>query len=306
MFLTDRTRVIEVLDLSTEMILEDNELAEIEKLDQSPDAAPTRIILPVRAGFDYSGVSDSVRLNAEAAAGRIQKTMRSSIIEVGNDLSSVKESLGHGKFGEWLKFYFDMSERTAENYMNAAREFANAPDVLDLLPHGTVYRLAARSTPAEVRKKVFDQINSGTLPEKKAVEELIASSRPARRQRVAVRNEVEQAVNQSEIGKPSSRSTGSSSEPPIVPEVHPALPPHAGCVEANTTAQNQAAEPRAEREEAEALCATSNGNGQAMPDQLARNIVKVLKERFGPKFPILRNAVLKTGGAKLELALRET
>lgn len=56
---------------------------------------------------------------AERIRARIRRTAM-DIIETGQDLIQAKQALGHGKFGEWIEAEFNMSLRTAQNYMRAA------------------------------------------------------------------------------------------------------------------------------------------------------------------------------------------
>ena len=57
-----------------------------------------------------------------------------NIMEIGKRLISVKESLPHGSFGEYLKEKVAFSERTAQNFMKVAREFSNTQALADLEP----------------------------------------------------------------------------------------------------------------------------------------------------------------------------
>ena len=57
-----------------------------------------------------------------------------NIIEIGKRLVSVKESLPHGEFGNYLKEKVVFSERTAQNFMKVAREFSNTKALADLEP----------------------------------------------------------------------------------------------------------------------------------------------------------------------------
>ncbi len=138
---------------------------------------------PHAAGFDYSGLPASVAKEAEATASRIKERMRAHIIETGKELLKIKKKLGHGRFGKWLDFHFGWKERTAQNYMNSATEFGSAPQVIDVLPPSTVYKLAAKSTPAELRQLVIDTIKRGDTPDPKQIENQITEKKVEARQR---------------------------------------------------------------------------------------------------------------------------
>src|SRR5690606_11031277 len=111
--------------------ISDAEIDELELLDGYEDSC-----LPAssRNSFDYSSVDESAANKAREAVTRIRERMQASIIETGKDLLAVKDALGHGIFGEWLRLHFTMTERTAESYMNVAREFGEFRRILDILP----------------------------------------------------------------------------------------------------------------------------------------------------------------------------
>ncbi|WP_159946340.1 DUF3102 domain-containing protein [Rhizobium sp. 18065] len=167
-------------------------LAPIEPAPKADEATEPRDTLETR--FDYSGVSEAVAAEAEEAARKIRDRLRGSIIDTGSDLIAIKEKLRHGKFGAWLTFHFNMSERTAQNFMNAAAAFADTPKVVDLLPPATVYKLAAKGAPLEVRQSVVNQIAAGATPSQKEIEARLASAKgEERKKRDQVRAEQEEA-----------------------------------------------------------------------------------------------------------------
>lgn len=133
--------------------------------------------------FDYSGISAAEVKEVEATARRIRNRLRAHTIETGRELLKVKGTLGHGKFGKWLDFHFGWKERTAQNYMNAASAFGSTPQVIDVLPPSTVYKLAAKSTPATLRQSVIDDINRGASLDPKQIEKRIAATKTDVRQK---------------------------------------------------------------------------------------------------------------------------
>lgn len=73
----------------------------------------------------------------------LSKTMRRDIFTMGALLIEAKRQVLHGDWLPWLKDHFGNSERTANNYMNAARLLAKSATVADLkLSDGAVYWLA--------------------------------------------------------------------------------------------------------------------------------------------------------------------
>ena len=70
------------------------------------------------------GKSETVSdLDLAAAAVRIHKLldgMKAGAVKVGRELIAIKAKLQHGEFGKWIATEFHMSDRTAQNCMNAA------------------------------------------------------------------------------------------------------------------------------------------------------------------------------------------
>ena len=136
---------------------------------------------PVPAGFDYSVLTADDREVAERTAEKIrqhqQRTIR-EIIDIGTDLIKVKEKLGHGRFTAWLRSEFGRgSDRTARNYMNAARVFGGAKaEIISVLPPATLYLLAAPSTPESIRGKIVAELESGGQPNPKAIKDRVETS----------------------------------------------------------------------------------------------------------------------------------
>ena len=90
----------------------------------------------------------------------LMKRTTRNIIEIGENLVQVKQRVGHGRFGEWLKSEFDLSSDTAERYINVAKRLGD-------IPHGAefeakaLYLLAAPSTPEEARQEALSLAEAG-------------------------------------------------------------------------------------------------------------------------------------------------
>lgn len=274
--------------------LNDEELTELD-LSAPTAAAPTErlpapvnniVALPaakpqaaeVRA-FDYSGVSAAVAKEAEATAKRIRNRLKVHTIEIGKELLVIKEELGHGKFGKWLDFHFGWKERTAQNYMNSATAFGSTPQIIDVLPPSTVYKLAAKSTPGALRQSVIDEIKRGDKPDPKQIERKISAAKNVAPQRASV---VEK-ISLGSLQKPSDVS---------VPDDVVASPDRALAMEAKADATEE------------------RGGAHSSPiakeqEFRAQKIVGHLKKRFGDKFSPLRAAILNTDLAALRKALSE-
>ena len=111
--------------------------------------------------FDYDQLSPDIATEAREVASRIHKRHRAYILETGQDLQRMKARLGHGAFGAWITAEFSMSDRTAQNYMRAAEVFSAKPEIVSLLPQITVYALAAKATPDDIRAEVIAKYDAG-------------------------------------------------------------------------------------------------------------------------------------------------
>src|SRR5262249_25166727 len=84
-------------------------------------------------GFDYApleaSVAEQVRSAAERIREKVQRTL-ADLIEVGDDLLAVKEAVGHGRFGAWLRAEFGWTERTARHLMAVAERFGPRSEMI--------------------------------------------------------------------------------------------------------------------------------------------------------------------------------
>ncbi len=80
----------------------------------------------IQAGFDYAALPVDAALTARAAAERIKLRLKRTvedIIEIGRELTAVKDELPHGQFLPWIAAEFEMSHVTATQFMNVAERF---------------------------------------------------------------------------------------------------------------------------------------------------------------------------------------
>lgn len=262
------------------------------------DIAEINPLVPFASDFDYSGLSIAVATEAEEAAQRIRNLIRGSVIDTGCELLAIKVKLGHGKFGPWLAHHFTMSERTAQNCMNAAEVFGAAPRVVDILPPSTVYKLAAKSTPEEVRQCVIDEVAAGGAPDAATVEARITSAKSAERRR----REEERAAKQEEIDwqkhEQALRNVGRPDD-----EIES---------ERKRWDTNKAQEERRQdkklaedkkREDQEHRASEEQQRREAKMKHLAVRAAEILKQRLGADFEKVRNAVLALDHSELRKAM---
>jgi hypothetical protein len=141
------------------------------------DTSPTNLPAVTLSRFDYSSLDATVADEARTAAMRIKERyhgFKNGLLEVGRDLLMIKEKLGHGNFGNWIKAEFTMTDRSAQNLMNAAR-FANAnSEIVSVMPLKAIYMLAAPSTPDAVRKEIVGKLEKGERPAMSEIKKQIA------------------------------------------------------------------------------------------------------------------------------------
>lgn len=143
--------------------------------------------LVVVGGFDYALVGDAadrVRSSAEKIRRTVQKTI-GDIIEVGQELLAVKEAVGHGHFGAWLKAEFGWTERTAQNFMSVAERFGANPKLIsDLTIQPTAaYLLAAPSVPDEARQVAIEKAEAGEAITTAVAKEIVAEAKKKKKPR---------------------------------------------------------------------------------------------------------------------------
>lgn len=115
-------------------------------------------------GFDYGAMPINDMLDLRASAERIKirlKRTAEDIIEIGKELIIAKEKCGHGHFENWLQAEFEMTIRSAQNFMNVANEFGDKSEIISFFKPTALYALAAPSTSEEVRTEVLQRVENG-------------------------------------------------------------------------------------------------------------------------------------------------
>ena len=76
--------------------------------------------------FDYETIPTHIQGSVLQKTAEIQWLLKRStadIIKIGKNLIEIKESLPHGMFLQWVQSEFEMSPRSANDFMNIARRF---------------------------------------------------------------------------------------------------------------------------------------------------------------------------------------
>ncbi len=117
-------------------------------------------------GYNYASLKPDDAEKLRKATGAIRACLsraHHSIFEIGGELTVVKDSLSHGEFGSWLKAEFNMTTRTAQNYMNAYR-LRQESETVSVLPIKAVYALGAPGTPEGVKSTILTRLKSNDIP----------------------------------------------------------------------------------------------------------------------------------------------
>ena len=156
----------------------------------------------MQTGFDYATLPVDAALNARAAAERIKLRLKRTvedIIEIGRELTAVKNDLPHGQFLPWISTEFEMSEDTAQNFLRVYERFGQKPNnsVFNFKPT-ILYALAAPSTPDAIQICTAVQIYSNSVYQ--------CRSRTALRQGTRSRAAIKAALlTRDTVGSPASR-----------------------------------------------------------------------------------------------------
>lgn len=116
-----------------------------------------------QSAFDYAALPADIALETRAAAERVKLRLKRSvedIIEIGRELTAVKDKLPHGKFLIWVNAEFEMSKDTAQNFMAVFERFGENGNFPNFKP-SVLYALSAPSTPEQVVSQALEKAESG-------------------------------------------------------------------------------------------------------------------------------------------------
>jgi flagellar biosynthesis GTPase FlhF len=127
--------------------------------------------------FDYGTLAAANAFQARQIADRIRQRSKDFHLETGRDLIAAQDMLGHGNFGKWLDAEFGWTDRTARNFMGAAKLVESKSEKISVLPMSAIYRLAAPSTPECARDAIIARVEYGERPSVKEIKSTIAEAR---------------------------------------------------------------------------------------------------------------------------------
>jgi len=124
---------------------------------------PSSISPKAHQGFDYASLDAPTSQFVQQYTDEIQALMKrtaQNIIEVGQKLIEVKDTLGHGYFLTWLQAEFGWSYPTAARFMQVANSFKESYQTDNFAPTA-LYELAAPSTPQAARDEALARAKAG-------------------------------------------------------------------------------------------------------------------------------------------------
>lgn len=130
--------------------------------------------------FNYKTLDAETRIVVQQRTSEISSLMKrtaESIIEIGEKLADVKARLEHGQFCHWLDSEFSWTIRTAQIYMNVAKQFGGKNENFSLLAPSALYALAAPSTPEEAREEALEAASQGEHITHKRAKEIVERHR---------------------------------------------------------------------------------------------------------------------------------
>ncbi|MBV8885080.1 MAG: DUF3102 domain-containing protein [Chroococcidiopsidaceae cyanobacterium CP_BM_RX_35] len=132
--------------------------------------------------FDYEKLPYETRIIVQQRTSEIKRLLKQTaqeLLDIGQKLIEVKEQLGHGNFGNWLKAEFGWGITTAWKLMKSAEAFKFSHcENLDIAA-SAMYLLAAPSTPHEARQEALKRASDGEKITYTKAKEIIAQYREA-------------------------------------------------------------------------------------------------------------------------------
>ena len=120
-------------------------------------------------------VSATERINL-----RLRRTAE-DIVLIGQDLKMIKDNLEQGQFSEWISTNFDMTHRTANNFINVYTKFHDRLEMIDHLKPSILYQLSAPSTSEELIDEVSNMEKSPTMSQLESLKNLVKKEETKRK-----------------------------------------------------------------------------------------------------------------------------
>lgn len=140
------------------------------------------------SSFDYSQLDAELSERLKQETNKIKDLLSATIdniVKIGISLIEVKGQLAHGYFMDWIDAEFEMSARTADNFMRVARCFHDANFSELEIAKSALYLLSAPSVPEEARQEALEMAQSEYVG-KRIARELIEIHKDAAEEVVSV------------------------------------------------------------------------------------------------------------------------
>lgn len=129
--------------------------------------------------FDYNALADETGSKVQQHTKEIKENLRETISiiwEVGRKLFEIRNLLKPRCFKAWLESQFPWSRSTAYNNINVYTAFRDLTSIRDLpIDSSVLYKIAAPSTPEDLRLRVVELAGSGEKITHKVLKSLIGS-----------------------------------------------------------------------------------------------------------------------------------
>jgi hypothetical protein len=149
----------------------------------------TPLVSQEAAPFDYGAMDRETAEEARAVVTRFRERAQSYVMDTGRDLLAMKERLGHGLFLKWVEAEMGLTPRSAQNAMQAAAQLGAKSETVSHLPPTALYKLAAPSTPSEVREGILSRIEAGEALTPHQIMGEVREAKEATKKRVAAEKE---------------------------------------------------------------------------------------------------------------------
>jgi hypothetical protein len=133
--------------------------------------------------FDYGTLDQETRIVVQQRTDELKTMFRRTaedIVEIGKKLDDVRKRLRNGQFDDWLKAEFDMSRRTAYNFVNVYERFGSANFAQLDISVSALYLLAAPGTSDEARAEALTRAEAGESITHAAAKDIVVEHRPPR------------------------------------------------------------------------------------------------------------------------------
>jgi len=143
----------------------------------------------VKLNYDYERIPEADRQAVMSAALEIKPRLKraaADVYAVGEQLNAAKGRIPYGQWSNWLQEEFELTDRTARNFMAVADKFAGRSEIISDLPPTALYLLAAPSTPDEAVEAVVSKAQAGQKVSVAEVKKAVAEAKPNQADREAL------------------------------------------------------------------------------------------------------------------------